>query len=45
MTQIPFSVWRLMLAYSLMMAGTALVVLISGIIGVRFAPDERNNFV
>jgi len=39
-TQIPFSVWRLMLAYSLMMAGTALVVLISGIIGVRFAPDE-----
>lgn len=40
MRAVPFSVWRLMLAYSLMMAGAALVVLIAGIIGVNFAPDE-----
>ena len=38
MRNIPFPVWRLMLAYSLMMAGTSMVVLIAGIIGVAMAP-------
>ncbi|MGD8384098.1 MAG: MFS transporter, partial [Lysobacterales bacterium] len=35
----PLPVWRLMLAYALMMAGSSLMVLIAGIIGVRFAPS------
>ncbi len=35
----PGQVWRLMLAYALMMAGSSLMVLIAGIIGVRFAPS------
>jgi len=34
------SVWRLMLAYSLMMAGTSLLVLLAGIIGTEFAPSK-----
>jgi MFS family permease len=38
MRDIPFSVWRLTLAYSLMMSGTSMVVLIAGIIGVAIAP-------
>ena len=32
-------VWRLMMAYALMMAGTSLMVLIAGIIGTQFAPS------
>jgi MFS family permease len=39
MKQIPGSVWRLMAAYSLMMAGTSLMVLLAGIIGADFAPS------
>ncbi|MDX1554678.1 MAG: MFS transporter, partial [Xanthomonadales bacterium] len=39
MWSVPFSVWRLMFAYALMMGGTALTVLIAGIIGTRFAPS------
>lgn len=39
MRQLPFSVWRLTIAYALMMAGTSLNVLIAGIIGLEFAPD------
>lgn len=35
---IPWSVWRLMVAYALMMAGVTLMVLIAGIIGTDFAP-------
>jgi MFS family permease len=38
MRNIPFSVWRLTLAYSLMMSGTSMVVLIAGIIGMAIAP-------
>ncbi len=38
MRQVPFPVWRLMVAYALMMGGTALTVLIAGIIGLRLAP-------
>ena len=38
MRTVPFAVWRLMLAYALMMGGTALTVLLAGIIGVDFAP-------
>jgi len=38
MRNIPFSVWRLTLAYSLMMSGTSMVVLIAGIIGIAIAP-------
>ena len=37
---IPGSVWRLTFAYSLMMAGTSLLVLLAGIIGTGFAPSE-----
>jgi MFS family permease len=37
--EVPFSVWRLTLAYALMMSGTSLNVLIAGIIGLEFAPD------
>ena len=39
MKNIPIQVWRLMLAYALMMAGTSLTVLIAGIIGMQFAPS------
>jgi MFS family permease len=35
----PRAVWRLTLAYSLMMAGTSLMVLLAGIIGTEFAPS------
>jgi len=35
---IPFGVWRLTLAYSLMMAGTSMIVLLAGIIGTSIAP-------
>lgn len=38
MRHVPFSVWRLTLAYALMMAGGAMMVLIAGIIGTDFAP-------
>jgi MFS family permease len=40
MRSIPLAVWRLTLAYSLMMAGTSLMVLLAGIIGVEFAPSS-----
>ncbi len=36
--QIPLAVWRLMIAYALMMAGTSMMVLIAGIIGTAIAP-------
>lgn len=36
----PGAVWRLTLAYSLMMAGTSLMVLLAGIIGTTFAPSS-----
>lgn len=39
MRQVPWAVWRLMLAYALMMGGTALTVLIAGIIGLELAPS------
>jgi len=39
MRGLPAEVWRLMLAYALMMAGTSLMVLIAGIIGTQFAPS------
>jgi len=39
MKHMPGTVWRLMLAYSLMMAGTSLMVLLAGIIGTDFAPS------
>jgi MFS family permease len=39
MRAMPGQVWRLMLAYALMMAGSSLMVLIAGIIGTRFAPS------
>jgi MFS family permease len=35
----PAEVWRLTAAYALMMAGTPLMVLIAGIIGMEFAPS------
>jgi MFS family permease len=37
---LPGSVWRLMAAGSLMMAGTSLMVLLAGIIGTEFAPSS-----
>ena len=40
MKNIPGTVWRLMIAYSLMMAGTSLMVLLAGIIGTDFAPSS-----
>jgi MFS family permease len=40
MKQLPGTVWRLMIAYSLMMAGTSLMVLLAGIIGTDFAPSK-----
>lgn len=36
---IPATVWRLTVAYSLMMAGTSMMVLLAGIIGTQFAPS------
>lgn len=39
MKNVPVQVWRLMVAYALMMAGTSLMVLIAGIIGTQFAPS------
>lgn len=36
---VPFSVWRLMVAYALMMGGTALTVLLAGIISLKLAPN------
>jgi len=36
---LPPAVWRLTFAYSLMMAGTSLMVLLAGIIGTTFAPS------
>jgi MFS family permease len=39
MKNIPIPVWRLMIAYALMMAGASLMVLIAGIIGTEFAPS------
>jgi MFS family permease len=39
MTSIPWPVWRLMAAYSLMMAGVSVLVLIAGIIGSDIAPS------
>ncbi len=39
MKGVPAQVWRLMVAYALMMAGTSLMVLIAGIIGTQFAPS------
>jgi MFS family permease len=39
MRTLPVSVWRLMLAYSLMMAGVSVLVLIAGIIGTDLAPS------
>ena len=39
MRHLPGAVWRLMAAYSLMMAGTSLMVLLAGIIGTEFAPS------
>ncbi|MEE4173389.1 MAG: MFS transporter [Xanthomonadales bacterium] len=41
MRNVPWPVWRLMLAYALMMGGTALTVLIAGIIGLELAPSPR----
>ncbi len=39
MRNVPFAVWRLMLAYALMMGGTALTVLIAGLISLDLAPS------
>lgn len=39
MRSLPAQVWRMMLTYALMMAGTSLTVLIAGIIGTQFAPS------
>ena len=38
MKGLPASVWRLTIAYSLVMAGTSLLVLVAGIIGTEIAP-------
>ncbi len=38
MRQIPATVWRLTIAFALMMSGTSMMVLIAGIIGTEFAP-------
>ncbi len=40
MRTVPYRVWRLMVAYALMMAGASMMVLIAGIIGSVFAPSE-----
>jgi MFS family permease len=39
MRHMPFAVWRLTLAYSLMLAGTSMIVLLAGIIGTSIAPS------
>jgi len=39
MRHVPFTVWRLTVAYALMMAGTAMIVLLAGIIGTEIAPS------
>ena len=39
MRNLPLTVWRLMFAYALMMAGVSMMVLIAGIIGTEFAPS------
>lgn len=39
MRHLPDTVWRLTIAYSLMMAGTSMMVLLAGIIGTEFAPS------
>jgi MFS family permease len=41
MKHIPASVWRLTIAYALMLAGTSMTVLLAGIIGTGFAPTPR----
>jgi MFS family permease len=41
LNRLPGTVWRLMLAYSLMMAGMPLMVLLAGIIGMDFAPSPN----
>jgi MFS family permease len=41
MRQIPVAVWRLTIAFALMMSGTSMMVLIAGIIGTEFAPTEK----
>jgi MFS family permease len=38
---LPPAVWRLTVAYALMMAGTSLMVLLAGIIGTTFAPSPK----
>jgi len=40
MRNIPLPVWRLMIAYALMMAGVSVLVLIAGIIGTQIAPSS-----
>jgi len=40
MRNVPRTVWRLMFAYALMMAGSSLMVLIGGIIGTTLAPSQ-----
>jgi len=40
MRHLPFTVWRLTLAYALMMAGTSMIVLLAGIIGSKIASSE-----
>jgi len=39
MRHIPGTVWRLTIAFALMMSGTSMMVLIAGIIGTEFAPS------
>jgi len=39
MRHIPATVWRLTIAFALMMSGTSMMVLIAGIIGTEFAPS------
>lgn len=39
MRHLPGSVWRLTIAFALMMSGTSMMVLIAGIIGTEFAPS------
>jgi len=41
MTRMPRNVWVLCLAYSLMMAGTSLMVLVAGLIGTTLAPSAQ----
>ena len=39
MRHMPATVWRLTIAFALMMSGTSMMVLIAGIIGTEFAPS------